>query len=239
MIRKCLALSGLLVAGFVNAQNYNVPSYCELGRAHNDLKIEGPQYLLENMTYRFKGDYHFDFSFETRYVDFWDSQNGFNGSDSTNSEMNSYLNITIPQFSRGPIYLWAIEDNGDPFNGLDNGCSYMEAQVQNPPTISKNSVSGGSRITASVNAAIDSLYSKFAKEGDGKPRITFRAQHMDYRQIVESKVTSSKSVTLYPQYSGLYTLSAEVFDGTYKKSVSLGAVHYLGGQPCTTCGQIP
>jgi len=239
MIRKILALSSLVLCFTVSAQNYNVPSYCELGRAHNDLKIEGPKYLLEQMSYRFKGDYHFDFSFETRYVDFFNSASGYVGSDSTNSEMNSYLDITIPRYSRGPIYLWAIEDDGNGLNGLDNGCSYMEAFVQNAPIISKKSLTGGKSIVASVNASYDVFYSKIANEDNAKAVITFIATHQDYRHISERKSGTSKSVTMYPQYSGLYNIRAEIFDGTYKKSVQLGVAHYTGGGRCTTCGPLP
>lgn len=235
-LRLTLFVSLFVVSiSMANAGNYDPPPYCVDGRAHNDLKAEGPKYVGTNITRSFKGDYHFDLSFETRWVNFYNSYDNFVGDEKTNFEMNAYKEMTFPNSARGPQWVWVKEET---FDSLTSGCSKMGIFVQNLPTATANSLSGGSSIRGQIGASIDVSYSKNAVEGDGKPKITYTFVNTWYSKV--ERITSSSNSFMYaPRYNGIYEVSASVSDGSYSKTVNLGSTHFSGGTDCNTCGEIP
>lgn len=230
----CSALLLLVAAPAALANNFVPPTYCLEGPGIADLTTEGPKYVPVNIQRRFKGDLSFKFPPEDRYVQFWNSVDGFQGTEKSNYEANTYKNMTFPSYARGAQWVWTEEEDF----GINPNCSKLRVYVQNMPSISKRSVTEGHSIDIQVNASIDNAFSKNAVEGNGQPKITYNFISLWYN-VTESHTTHLKSISYRPRYRGEYSVRATVSDGTYSKAVNLGQVFFLGGEYCNTCGEIP
>lgn len=201
------------------------PGSCVAGTS-GGLTIEGPDYMAVGYTRRFKGDYPFQLPIPIKdTVDFYNSLDGFVGSDDTNFEGNTYLNMSF-NYGRGAEWAWAIGGSGN--------CSKKQVWVHERPYASAISLTGGNSITAKISARIDKQFSKNAVEGNGRPTIKY-----SFRNEIcpisgsEDYTSTQETITKWPEYSGFYSVSARVSDGEYSTNVEVGVVQYNGGKNCT------
>ncbi|WP_156413666.1 hypothetical protein [Lacimicrobium alkaliphilum] len=205
------------------------PAGCVEGTS-TDLTTEGPKYAAIGVTHQYKGDYPFSIPPIDEYVDFFNSEVGYVGSDQTNLDSNAYYSMSFSSSARGLGWVWTV-------NEATTKCSSLMIYIHTLPTGSANSISGGNKITTNISANIDS-FSKNSIEGNGLPKITYVYLNT-YWNREEKVISTSTQKTPYPQYNGIYNVSARISDGTYSKTIQIGSVFYNGGQDCSSCGDIP
>jgi len=190
--------------------------------------FSGSKYVAIGVPVQYKADLQLPNGIY-RNVYFYSSEDGYIGDDNSGLEGNAYKNITFDQMSS--------IGSGKVWGEIDGYCVYKNVNVHTLPTGNAISLSGGSRIQATLSASIHTL-SKNVVEGNGSPGITYRFFNEIWR-INEIKTTTSQSIYYYPRYNGPYRVTATISDGTYSKTISLGSTFYTGGTSCNTCGQLP
>lgn len=234
MLARSFCLLGLVVS--TSAFSLTPPSHCidvEQGQGPNGLRVEGPTYVALDESRQFKGDY--PFHFPTPYSDkvtFFNSEMGEVGRSSTNLESNAYHDV-IFYYDRGANWVWVQSDNDI------NSCSKMRVYVSEPPEGTKISLGGGPSIRVSIDAKIDTLFSKNAREGNGKPSLRYMFDSEIPGVSTQYLNTESEQVTFHPRVSGGYYVGVNISDGSSSYYLDLGFVPYSGGQGCTNCGDKP
>ena len=202
----------------------SLPNGCVFGRSEdpnniisipdninfNYLRIEGPSYVLQGESSRFKGNLADIYA----YVRFFNSEKGYVGRDKSNFEANAYKSMTFDT-TYGNGLAWIVRGPT---------CSAKDVWVQKKPTISKRSLTGGDELTASVNFALDKYSEYFQKKVN--PRVTFFWRNeagLTGSQIVRPSGTSGVLTTnINVSGGGPISVRAIIFDGNFNNSVELG-----------------
>lgn len=199
------------------------------------LRVETPKHVLQGVQFRAKANL-FD-----RYANvlFSNSESGYVGTDKSNLDANSYLNM---QFNRtyGVGLVWVHRSGGM--------CSAETVWVQKPPKVASAVVStSGGQIHANVSYLIDK-YSRAYKDNQSPLRISINTVDTIWNTNDGTSVTVSnpslsgqRTLSVAPNAGGgEYLVYATIHDGTYSHTELVGSAYLPGATipPCQNC-QIP
>lgn len=208
---------------------YNVNS---LINGSSDIKISGPDYVIQGEPLRFKADLPYEPNNFLRSVNFGSSEYASKVKKKSNWDANAYANLSL-DYTYGEALVWSVYS--------DDICSTKSVMVQKQPQIAKVSLGKyGNQIDVSVTYSVDK-YSK-AKIKNQSPQIKFRYVSEEGEFNTSNWVnvglnSNNYSTRLTTQYAGIFNVTAYINDGTYTRSVNLGKVE-VGGEthrPCPTC----
>lgn len=186
----------------------------------NNLRIEGPKYVLKDSSNTFKGNSLNPYD----YVYFYTSEDGYIGSDKTSIEANAYKNISFDERG-GPRVIWVEND------GL---CSMMMTWVQDKkPTVDVLNFEPSGEII--FKYSIDKN-SKAALDPDAEVKVWVEEQFYGGSQEVhhtpsyyKDGLTNTVTLDYNPEFrSNQWGVWINVSDGTYTTKT---AAKFYGGNP--------
>jgi len=193
------------------------------------------KYLLVDEENRIKGDGAYYFS-KNDNVKFYDSINGYVGTDESNSEGNAYLryNMTSSTAYRGPQKIWVTKNS-------ETWCSYKNVILQSPPSLrisidkSPNYRSeggiGSTDLVIDANPYVD-FFSKAVQENTGYSlKWYYRASTAVDWQLVDSDI----DVLTDRFYHAVSYFKVILDDGTYETIEEFHVVTSTpapGASPC-------
>lgn len=229
MLKKIILSTAILASS--NAFAAQLPGHCKdintVSRTA-DLRMSSANYIALNESSRVYGYQKINAN-SSATLKFSSSEDGLF---QTTNRRNSYHTAVTSRFganvlfnspySRGKQYVW-VENNKET-------CVYKEVSVQNSPTLSFTSTSGGLRnpISATAHATIDQ-YSLFGEQGKS-PQYTWTFKNISVGGVPAKTINtgSTPSVTYRPDINGDYKITVRVSDGTYSVG-KIAYVYYTGG----------
>ncbi len=190
------------------------------------LRVESPKHVLQNDTFRVKGNLFDTFA----NVKFNNSEFGYVGTDKSSIEANAYHNMKFSK-TYGYGLVWV--------NRAGGLCSAEGVWVQKEPEIQLVSLKYGQAV---VRYKSDK-YSQAAKDSNTKTKIeifgrSFEGSKIEHNPIYLTNSSGIATLRFTSDYHGeKFFVHAKISDGNYSRTVLLGNVAGGSGghRPCPTC----